>query len=65
VVRRLDSARDNGEGWPYGARAESEYTGLPTGQVFKLVSRGELPCRRVGQRLLFEKREVDEWLRNG
>jgi excisionase family DNA binding protein len=32
--------------------------------VFKLVARGELPCRKVGSRLLFERAAIDAWLRS-
>ncbi len=64
VLARLAERDNGGPGWIYGARGLSEYTGLPVGQVFKLVAAGAIPHRRIGQRLLFERAAIDEWLRN-
>jgi excisionase family DNA binding protein len=63
VLERLADQGNGGPGWLHGAQAVADYTGLPCSTVFKLVAREELPCRRVGSRLLFERAALDQWLR--
>lgn len=38
--------------------------GLPTkrGQFYKLTANGELPCQRIGKRLILSRKELDQWI---
>lgn len=43
-----------------GARAASDYVGLPEKQIYYLVEKGALPVRRLGTRILyFRKSDLD------
>ena len=42
----------------------SEYLKLSKSQLYKLISRREIPYRKFGKRLFFSKNELDEWILN-
>jgi excisionase family DNA binding protein len=44
------------------AREVSAFLGIGRRQVFEHAARGELPCRRLGRRLLFYRPRLVEWL---
>lgn len=31
-------------------------------QVYQGAARGEIPCRRVGRRVLFSRQQIDRWM---
>jgi excisionase family DNA binding protein len=39
--------------------------GLGRRQVYEAAGRGEIPCRRVGRRLLFYRPALEQWLAGG
>lgn len=39
-----------------------EYINTPINSIYGMVSRGEIPVSKVGRRLLFDKRKIDQWL---
>lgn len=47
-----------------GQEQAAEALGLSTRTVRALVARGELPCIRVGRRVLFRRATLDQWLRD-
>jgi excisionase family DNA binding protein len=49
--------------WLYGAHAAAEYLGWPRGRVEKLAAANAMPCQRHGRRLVFDARQLDDWLR--
>ena len=42
------------------AKALSKYTSLPVQTIYDLVHKGEIPCSRIGRRMLFDLREIDK-----
>jgi excisionase family DNA binding protein len=48
-------------GWMSAAQA-AEYLGWPAQRIYKLTAAGAIPHRKHGQRLLFDRAELDEWL---
>jgi excisionase family DNA binding protein len=40
----------------------AEHLGWPTQRVYKLTAAGAIPHRKHGQRLLFDRNELDAWL---
>lgn len=44
------------------AKATADYLGISYWLVTQLVKRGELPCARVGGRLLFRQTSLDDFL---
>lgn len=40
----------------------AEMLGVSRGLVYDGAGRGEIPCRRVGRRLLFSRRAIVAWL---
>lgn len=36
--------------------------GVDVGGIYEASARGEIPSRRVGRRVLFSRRAVDEWI---
>lgn len=34
-------------------------------RMYDLAQQGRVPCHREGTRLLFDRRELDEWVRSG
>jgi excisionase family DNA binding protein len=40
----------------------AELLGLARNTVYDYAGRGEIPCRRIGRRLLFSRTAVLEWL---
>ena len=42
------------------AKALSEYTSLPVQTIYDLVHKGEIPCSRIGRRMLFDLKEIDK-----
>lgn len=48
-------------GWLTASQA-AEHLGWPTQRVYKLTAAGAIPHRKHGQRLLFDREELDSWL---
>jgi excisionase family DNA binding protein len=48
-------------GWLTAPQA-AEHLGWPTQRVYKLTTAGAIPHRKHGQRLLFDRDELDAWL---
>jgi excisionase family DNA binding protein len=48
-------------GWLTAAQA-AEHLGWSTQRVYKLTAAGAIPHRKHGQRLLFDRDELDAWL---
>jgi excisionase family DNA binding protein len=48
-------------GWLTAPQA-AEHLGWPTQRVYKLTAAGAIPHRKHGQRLLFDRDELDAWL---
>lgn len=44
------------------AEEVSELLGISLHSVYEGAARGEIPCRRVGRRVLFSRRRIAEWL---
>jgi len=42
----------------------SEYTTLSINTIYKKVSRGEIPFHKIGNRTLFVKNEINDWIIN-
>ena len=40
----------------------AQMLGLSRNSVYAAVGRGEIPARRVGRRVIFSKRAIQEWL---
>jgi excisionase family DNA binding protein len=40
----------------------AEYLAWPKKRLYNLVSKQEIPCRKHGNRLLFNRTELDRWL---
>jgi excisionase family DNA binding protein len=36
--------------------------GIGLDQTYEAAARGEIPCRRVGRRILFSRRAIEKWL---
>ena len=43
-------------------REVADYVRLKERKIYDLVSRGQIPCTRVGGKWLFPRREIDAWL---
>jgi excisionase family DNA binding protein len=43
----------------------ADYLRCPRSRVYALVSAGRIPVHRDGSRLLFDRPELDEWVRAG
>jgi excisionase family DNA binding protein len=43
-------------------KTTAEYLDWPPKRLYNLVSKGEIPHRKHGNRLLFNRREIDRWL---
>lgn len=48
-------------GWLTAAQAAA-YLSWPIGRIYKLSAAGAIPHRKHGQRLLFDRVELDDWL---
>ena len=46
------------------ARAVGVLLGVSTVTIYRLAGNGEIPCFRVGRRVLFLASEVDRWRRS-
>ena len=40
------------------------FLGLSRNSVYEAAARGEIPCRRVGRRLIFSRQAIVVWLRH-
>jgi len=40
----------------------SKYLSIPKGSLYNMVNEGKIPHLKVGKRVRFCKREIDEWL---
>jgi len=47
------------------ARAAATYLGCSTGSVYHLVARRQIPFLRRGNRLFFDRGDLDRWMRTG
>ena len=52
------------ERWLSVAEA-AEHLSCPTSRIYSLASAGRIPCEREGSRLLFNRSELDDWVRAG
>lgn len=43
----------------------AELLGVARKTVYEAAGRGDIPCRRLGRRVLFSRRAIMEWLDNG
>ncbi len=43
----------------------AEHLACPRSRLYALVSAGRIPCEHDGSRLLFDRRELDAWVRAG
>ena len=41
------------------------YLGISESKIYKMVMKHEIPYRKIGGRLLFGSREIDEWMLKG
>ncbi len=48
-----------------GVTAAAEYLSCPTSRVYALVSARRIPFHKDGSRTLFDRTELDAWVRNG
>ena len=39
----------------------ADYLGLSKDMIYKMAREGEIPCARIGRRLLFKKESIDKW----
>jgi excisionase family DNA binding protein len=62
LAARLDNGRS--EGW-LDVAAAAEHLSCPTSRVYSLVSAHRIPVHRDGTRLLFDREELDQWVRDG
>lgn len=51
-------------GW-LGVEQAAEYIGCPKSRIYRLVHLERIPHEHEGARLLFNRCEMDEWIRNG
>jgi hypothetical protein len=59
VAERVRAELDGASPW-LDRRAAAEYLSLPPSNLEK---RRDVPCHRVGARVLYDRRELDEWAR--
>ncbi len=59
----LDTTADPGGYLDVAAAAE--FLSCPTSRIYSLTSAGRLPVHRDGSRLLFDRGELREYVRNG
>ncbi len=65
VAERIEPAQaDAGSPWMDAERA-ADYIACGKRRIYDLSSRGRIPVHRDGDRLLFHRAELDEWLRSG
>ncbi|MBN2883112.1 MAG: helix-turn-helix domain-containing protein [Clostridia bacterium] len=42
----------------------SEYIHVSTSLIYRMVSLGQIPYIKVGSRTIFDRVQIDQWLRN-
>ena len=42
-----------------------QYIPLTTSTIYTMVSKGKIPFHKIGQKLIFDKQEIDDWVRDG
>jgi excisionase family DNA binding protein len=57
-------APDNSTAW-LTVKAAAEHLACPPSRLYALVSSRRIPFHKDGSRTLFDRRELDEWVRNG
>lgn len=62
LAERQDVERDDGFLNVAGAAA---FLACPASRIYALVSAKRIPVHRDGSRLLFDQRELRDWVRNG
>jgi excisionase family DNA binding protein len=48
-----------------GVEQAAEYLAAPTSRLYRLVHMRRIPFEKEGARLLFNRAELDEWIREG
>ena len=48
-----------------GVRAAATYLGCSPGSLYHLVARRQIPFLRRGNRLFFDRGDLDRWMRTG
>jgi excisionase family DNA binding protein len=61
LVREL---APSASGW-LGVEQAAEYIGCPKSRIYRLVHLGRIPHEHEGARLLFNRGELDKWIRDG
>ncbi len=62
IVERLQESRDDGY---LNATDAADFLGLTPSALYARVGREQIPYRRVGKRLLFDRRELRAWVEGG
>jgi hypothetical protein len=62
VLERLQEHEDDGY---LGATAAAQFLGLTPAALYARVGRDQIPYKRVGKRLLFDRRELRAWVEGG
>lgn len=65
LAERQPSTAENGSPWLAGASAAADYLGCPASRIYALVNARRIPFEKDGSRLLFDRRELDEYIRDG
>jgi excisionase family DNA binding protein len=59
VVERLQGSRDDGY---LNATDAADFLGLTRGALYARVGREQVPYRRIGKRVLFDRTELRAWV---
>lgn len=59
IVERLQESRDDGY---LNATDAADFLGLTPSALYARVGREQIPYRRVGKRVLFDRRELRAWV---
>jgi len=52
-----------GEDQVLDAEGAAEFLGISKNALYEFAGRGDIPCRRLGRRLIFSKSSLIDWLR--
>lgn len=63
MTRRPARGEGSGEKPVINAAEAAELLGLDQDTVYDYAGRGEIPCRRLGRRLLFSREALLEWVK--
>jgi Helix-turn-helix domain len=62
IVERLQQSRDDGY---LNASGAAEFLDLTPAALYARVGRGQIPYRRVGKRVFFNRAELRVWMEGG